>query len=50
MYTKIKNNTAICTYIVVALGGGATAVLMVWSLAWSRDFILFYVSGQGSVH
>ena len=43
-YTQNKYNTAICTYIAVALGTAATTVLMVWSLVWSRDSILFYVS------
>jgi hypothetical protein len=50
MYTQNKYNTAICTYIAVALVAAATTVLKVWPLAWSRDSILFYVSGQGTVH
>ena len=50
MYTENKYNTAICTYIAVTLGTAATTVLMVWSLVWSRDSILFYVSGQSTVH
>jgi len=35
MYTQNKYNTAICTYIAVALGAAATTVLMFWPLAWS---------------
>jgi len=33
MYTQNKYNTAICTYIAVALGAAATTVPMIWQLA-----------------
>ena len=50
MYTQNKYNTAVCTYIAVALGAATNSVFMVWPLALSRDSILFYMSGHGTVH
>ena len=50
MYTQNKYNTAICKYTTVALGAAANTVLLVWPQTWFHDSILFYLSGQGTVH